>query len=166
MGFTSHRGFESRPLRSLRSVRRPHRVAAILGERLAPVAQLDRASVYGTEGHRFESCRARRGTPATAGLLGFLEPNFANSRARNRTRYAAGNRTRWAVSSPSHPHAPPKSGRCCQANGAPRPALSEPRETTSADSCARGAAATPAIAEPPLVGAAADPLVLRGNKPK
>src|SRR5205823_6988817 len=26
---------------------------------LAPVAQLDRASVYGTEGHRFESCRAR-----------------------------------------------------------------------------------------------------------
>ena len=25
----------------------------------APVAQLDRASVYGTEGHRFESCRAR-----------------------------------------------------------------------------------------------------------
>src|SRR3954464_674879 len=76
MGFTSHRGFESRPLRSLRSVRRPHRVAAILGERLAPVAQLDRASVYGTEGHRFESCRARRGSPATAGLLGFLEPNL------------------------------------------------------------------------------------------
>src|SRR5215211_5826414 len=28
--------------------------------RRAPVAQLDRASVYGTEGHRFESCRARR----------------------------------------------------------------------------------------------------------
>jgi hypothetical protein len=26
---------------------------------LAPVAQLDRASVYETEGHRFESCRAR-----------------------------------------------------------------------------------------------------------
>jgi hypothetical protein len=25
----------------------------------APVAQLDRASVYETEGHRFESCRAR-----------------------------------------------------------------------------------------------------------
>jgi hypothetical protein len=25
----------------------------------ALVAQLDRASVYGTEGHRFESCRVR-----------------------------------------------------------------------------------------------------------
>ncbi len=24
----------------------------------APVAQLDRASVYGTEGHKFESCQA------------------------------------------------------------------------------------------------------------
>src|SRR3954462_13052912 len=152
MGFTSHRGFESRPLRSLRSVRRPHRVAAILGERLAPVAQLDRASVYGTEGHRFESCRARRGSPATAGLLGFLEPNFANSRARNRTRYAAGNRTRWAVSSPSHPHAPPKSGRCCQANGAPRPALSEPREgasgATGEPECRNHAKAT-AVPTPP-----------------
>ncbi len=35
----------------------------------APVAQLDRASVYGTEGHRFESCRAR--TPlARVGLHG------------------------------------------------------------------------------------------------
>src|SRR3954469_26059278 len=28
---------------------------------LAPVAQLDRASVYGTEGQRFESSRARTG---------------------------------------------------------------------------------------------------------
>ena len=25
----------------------------------APVAQLDRASVYGTEGYKFESCQAR-----------------------------------------------------------------------------------------------------------
>src|SRR3954469_952409 len=30
---------------------------------LAPVAQLDRASVYGTEGQRFESSRARAGMP-------------------------------------------------------------------------------------------------------
>ena len=28
-------------------------------EVLAPLAQLDRASVYGTEGYRFESCEAR-----------------------------------------------------------------------------------------------------------
>jgi hypothetical protein len=35
----------------------------------APVAQLDRASVYGTEGQRFESSRARCvETPATAGF--------------------------------------------------------------------------------------------------
>src|SRR5215204_3452272 len=33
----------------------------------APVAQLDRASVYGTEGHRFESCRARHSTSSYAG---------------------------------------------------------------------------------------------------
>src|SRR4051812_27629280 len=33
----------------------------MLGDAPAPVAQLDRASVYGTEGHRFESCRARFG---------------------------------------------------------------------------------------------------------
>ena len=38
---------------------------AILG-RHAPVAQLDRASVYGTEGQRFESSRARYRSPATA----------------------------------------------------------------------------------------------------
>ena len=30
----------------------------------APVAQLDRASVYETEGHRFESCRARSRDPS------------------------------------------------------------------------------------------------------
>ena len=33
---------------------------------IAPVAQLDRASVYGTEGHGFESSRARQ----------FLKPRF------------------------------------------------------------------------------------------
>ena len=35
-------------------------VVVIRGAR-APVAQLDRASVYGTEGRKFESFRARRG---------------------------------------------------------------------------------------------------------
>ena len=36
----------------------------------APVAQLDRASVYETEGHRFESCRARFDQPpAQAGIF-------------------------------------------------------------------------------------------------
>src|SRR6266566_7581593 len=35
----------------------------------APVAQLDRASVYGTEGQRFESSRARVESPATARLF-------------------------------------------------------------------------------------------------
>jgi hypothetical protein len=54
MGFTLHRGFESRPLRSEGPVKPPDTIDAA-----APVAQLDRASVYGTEGHRFESCRAR-----------------------------------------------------------------------------------------------------------
>src|SRR5687768_5361478 len=34
----------------------------------APVAQLDRASVYGTEGQRFESSRARYESPAAADL--------------------------------------------------------------------------------------------------
>ena len=38
----------------------------------APVAQLDRASVYGTEGHRFESCRARRETRMSAGIFADL----------------------------------------------------------------------------------------------
>src|SRR3954471_13888656 len=58
MGFTSHRGFESRPLRSPPH-RDPRTPVAILGGHHAPVAQLDRASVYGTEGQRFESSRAR-----------------------------------------------------------------------------------------------------------
>jgi hypothetical protein len=50
-----------------------------LGKRLpalecahAPVAQLDRASVYETEGHRFESCRARSvGKPKAPFTRGF-----------------------------------------------------------------------------------------------
>src|SRR5258705_13475670 len=37
----------------------PQQPLARLGNPLAPVAQLDRASVYGTEGQRFESSRAR-----------------------------------------------------------------------------------------------------------
>src|ERR671926_369484 len=67
MGFTSHRGFESRPLRSPPH-RGPRGPAAILEAPHAPVAQLDRASVYGTEGQRFESSRARWKDPATASL--------------------------------------------------------------------------------------------------
>src|SRR5215207_7921922 len=50
--------------------------AARLGGRFAaPVAQLDRASVYGTEGQRFESSRARtavaarKATPASGALV-------------------------------------------------------------------------------------------------
>ena len=37
------------------------RLVVIRAARRAPVAQLDRASVYGTEGRKFESFRARRG---------------------------------------------------------------------------------------------------------
>src|SRR5215204_6420113 len=43
----------------------PQARAILTGQ--APVAQLDRASVYGTEGHRFESCRARHRTSSYAG---------------------------------------------------------------------------------------------------
>src|SRR6185312_10384413 len=68
MGFISHRGFESRPLRSLAPRCGVVWTVAILGGSHAPVAQLDRASVYGTEGHRFESCRARWKGPAQAGF--------------------------------------------------------------------------------------------------
>ena len=42
----------------------PSSTVARLGGRAAPVAQLDRASVYGTEGQRFESSRARFWNPA------------------------------------------------------------------------------------------------------
>src|SRR3954470_2387667 len=69
MGFTSHRGFESRPLRSLPSATRRRADGRYARSRLAPVAQLDRASVYGTEGHRFESCRARSKSPAQQGFF-------------------------------------------------------------------------------------------------
>ncbi len=40
----------------------------------APVAQLDRASVYGTEGQRFESSRARSRIWLRMGDFGFVEP--------------------------------------------------------------------------------------------
>src|SRR3954462_209218 len=53
--------------RYLRRVRQGPRTAATLGRR-APVAQLDRASVYGTEGQRFESSRARWISPAPTSL--------------------------------------------------------------------------------------------------
>ena len=42
----------------------PPHAATLIGRFAAPVAQLDRASVYGTEGQRFESSRARRETAA------------------------------------------------------------------------------------------------------
>src|SRR3954467_823470 len=61
MGFTLHRGFESRPLR----------FPVLNWTAPAPVAQLDRASVYGTEGQRFESSRARQKTPAQRGFSCF-----------------------------------------------------------------------------------------------
>src|SRR3954465_13474980 len=46
----------------------PSPLAANMAVALAPVAQLDRASVYGTEGQRFESSRARSGTHRTRPL--------------------------------------------------------------------------------------------------
>jgi hypothetical protein len=54
------RGFESPPLRSARRATANQQVyaATTLGGS-APLAQLDRASVYGTEGREFESLRAR-----------------------------------------------------------------------------------------------------------
>ena len=64
MGLTLHRGFESRPLRCAgdrAGTRPPNGGAPVLQcPAHAPVAQLDRASVYGTEGQRFESSRARK----------------------------------------------------------------------------------------------------------
>jgi hypothetical protein len=50
----------------------------------APVAQLDRASVYGTEGQRFESSRARHENPAKRGVFAF--PGSATFRPGPRTR--------------------------------------------------------------------------------
>ena len=54
------------------SARERSRGSATLGRR-APVAQLDRASVYGTEGHRFESCRARFEKSCYGGAFLLLE---------------------------------------------------------------------------------------------
>src|SRR4051812_12076267 len=49
----------------------------------APVAQLDRASVYGTEGQRFESSRARSGSRSVERLLRFRgRPRGARVRPR------------------------------------------------------------------------------------
>src|SRR3954466_9425253 len=73
MGFTSHRGFESRPLRSLPSATRRRADGRYARSRLAPVAQLDRASVYGTEGHRFESCRGRFGKACSRGAFLYFD---------------------------------------------------------------------------------------------
>src|SRR3954453_22451346 len=53
------------PLPAPAALRRLHSCGA------APVAQLDRASVYGTEGQRFESSRARDEGPAKQGLFLF-----------------------------------------------------------------------------------------------
>jgi len=65
----------------------------------APVAQLDRASVYGTEGQRFESSRARLRNPRKHG--GFL-------------RYGAG---REALERRGVPLRSTKRGRFCRRLG-------------------------------------------------
>src|SRR3954470_16109117 len=56
--------------------------AATLRPRHAPVAQLDRASVYGTEGQRFESSRARFEGPADRWVFLFLGSDGEVSRPR------------------------------------------------------------------------------------
>ncbi len=62
--------YPSTPTRPRRSG--PSRALHSPAARPAPVAQLDRASVYGTEGQRFESSRARSSeSPAIAGLSSF-----------------------------------------------------------------------------------------------
>src|SRR3954469_17053692 len=43
--------------------------ATLVARFAAPVAQLDRASVYGTEGQRFESSRARSTNPSAVGVF-------------------------------------------------------------------------------------------------
>jgi hypothetical protein len=50
-GFDSPTGYSPEPVES---VRRPGRIP--VASTAAPIAQLDRASVYGTEGCRFNSC--------------------------------------------------------------------------------------------------------------
>ena len=44
---------------------------SVAGRYAAPVAQLDRASAYGAEGYRFESCRARSSSNSTP----YIVPN-------------------------------------------------------------------------------------------
>src|SRR6476660_5567484 len=83
MGFTSHRGFESRPLRSPPR-RATTSVWPLSSEAHAPVAQLDRASVYGTEGHRFESCRARSRIWLSEGKSGRLSNPWGGNNAGNK----------------------------------------------------------------------------------
>ena len=56
-----------------------HRAADARLVRLAPVAQLDRASVYGTEGQRFESSRARSWNPLIERVSAFREPGLPAS---------------------------------------------------------------------------------------
>src|SRR3954454_15439538 len=97
MGFTSHRGFESRPLRSLRSATRPRAGGRYARRRLAPVAQLDRASVYGTEGHRFESCRARCESPADLSHPGTAKYAGRGGRAKRIRELARADRARSRV---------------------------------------------------------------------
>ena len=56
---------------------------------LAPVAQLDRASVYGTESQRFESFRVRHGSPANfGGAFAFSRPGRSQACRRGRRRPA------------------------------------------------------------------------------
>ena len=86
-GISSHRGFESLSLRHLTttlpigSIARPRTSSRRISGRKrghAPLAQLDRASDYESEGHRFESCGARhhnrkpRGTRCGALLVATL----------------------------------------------------------------------------------------------
>ena len=66
----------------------------------APVAQLDRASVYGTEGHRFESCRARQESPAKLGF--FIDCEFV------------GHRTLSRICPEEHPNPGMASGPCAR----------------------------------------------------
>src|SRR5215212_6797644 len=80
MGIKLHRGFESRPLRS----------PALQWPVAAPVAQLDRASVYGTEGQRFESSRARSKTPVNTGVFVGLIFGLGDRRSNGQGPYLQG----------------------------------------------------------------------------
>src|ERR1700735_61979 len=72
----------------------------------APVAQLDRASVYGTEGQRFESSRARTRMPRKSGFLPAYAALFDTGHSLQAYPIeAAGIRLGATGSSPSHPHA-------------------------------------------------------------